>query len=353
MKLRKTVVAAVLVAVLAVAAVAAAAAFSPTTQARASDPVVLTVTGNGGQQKTFTMTQLKALTNYAGWFGFVNSAGTVYAPQSVVGVRLTDVLAEVGGMQTVNACDITAVDNYGMTYTYGQIVSRTGVQMYDVVKDGDKDKAVAADSKAPWDFVLAWEQNGSPLPSDVGPVRLVVAQETNVNQVVDGHYAVKWVDRVTLRGAVAEWKVKMYGLRQKNGKRQTYTLDRGSYDSCATPGCHGFSWVNPTTKKTWSGVPLFLCIGKVDGGPGHDSYGAYNEALALKGYRIKLVSTTGKTAIVGSRAVRNRTTIILANKLMGADLTSAYYPLKLVGPTKRVASRSQIGRISKIYLLPK
>ena len=46
-------------------------------------------------------------------------------------------------------------------------------------------------------------------------------------------------------------------------------------------------------------MPLFLCIGKVDGGAGHDSYGAYNEALALKGYRIKLVSATGKYAILG------------------------------------------------------
>ena len=174
-----------------------------------------------------------------------------------------------------------------------------------------------------------------------------------MNQVADGHLMVKWVNRVTLRGAVAEWKVKMYGLKRKNGTRQTYALDRTTYDSCATPGCHGASWVQPTTKKTWSGVPLFLCIGKVDGGPGHDSYNAYNEALALKGYRIKLVSASGKSAILGSRTIRNRTTIILANKLMGSDLVARYYPLKLVGPAKRVPSRSSIGRISKIYLLPK
>jgi DMSO/TMAO reductase YedYZ molybdopterin-dependent catalytic subunit len=353
MKFRTTVATAILVAVLAVAVVALAAAFSPgTPQARATDPVVLTVTGNG-QTKTFTMTELQALTHYTGWFGFVNSAGTVYPPEPVVGVRMTDVLAEVGGMSTLNACDVTATDTYGMTFTYGQVVANTDVQMYDVVDDGGKNKAVAADSKSPWAFVLVWEQNGAPLPADVGPLRLVVAQEANVNQVVDGHYAVKWVDRVTLRGAVAEWKVKMYGLRQKNGKRQTYTLDRGSYDSCATPGCHGQSWVNPTTQKTWSGVPLFLCIGKVDGGPGHDSYNAYNEALALRGYRIKLVSATGKYAIFGSRPVRNKTNIVLANKLMGSDLTSTMYPLKLVGPTRLVPSRSSIGRITKIYLLPK
>lgn len=354
MRIRRTIWATALLALLAAAAVVAAGAVWPgAPQARAADPVVLTVTGNGGQQKTFTMTELKALTNYSGWFGFVNSAGTVYRPEAVVGVRLTDVLAEVGGMEPINACDVTAVDTYGMTYTYDQIVTNTGVQLYDVVKEGDKDKAVAAAPKAPWTFVLVWEQNGAPLPADAGPLRLVVAQETNVGQVADGHYMVKWVNRVTLRGAVAEWKVRMYGLKRKNGTRQTYTLDRGSYDSCAAPGCHGFSWVNPTTRKTWSGVPLFLCIGKVDGGAGHDSYGAYNEALALKGYRIKLVSATGKYAIVGSRTVRNRTNIILANRLMGSDLTARYYPLRLVGPTKRVPARAQIGRITKIYLLPK
>jgi DMSO/TMAO reductase YedYZ molybdopterin-dependent catalytic subunit len=341
-----------LLALLALAAVLVAGASSGATPARAADPVVLTVTGNG-QTKTFTMAELQALPTYTGWFGFVNSAGKVDRPEPVTGVRMTDVLAQVGGMSTLSACDVTATDNYGMTFTYGQIVAKSDVQMYDIVNEGGKDKAVAADSKAPLEFVLVWEQNGAALPSDVGPLRLVVAQDSNVNQVVDGHYAVKWVNRVTLRGAVAEWKVKMYGLRQKNGKRQTYTLDRGTYDSCATPGCHGESWVNPTTQKTWSGVPLFLCIGKVDGGPGHDSYNAYNEALALRGYRIKLVSATGKSVIVGSRTIRNKANIILANKLMGADLTASMYPLKLVGPAKRIPSRSSIGRIVKIYLLPK
>ena len=144
----------------------------------------------------------------------------------------------------------------------------------------------------------------------------------------------------------------MYGLKNKNGKRQTYTLDRSSYDSCAAPGCHGSSWVSPV-KKTWTGVPLFLCIGKVDGGKGHGGYGAYNEALALKGYRIKLVSATGRSVIIGSRTARNRARIILANKVMGSDLTAKYYPLRLVGPSKYVPTSKSLGRITKIILLTK
>ena len=348
MRVRRTVVPMALLVLLVVAAVVLAGAVAPgTPQAEGADPVVLTVTGNGDRQKTFTMSELQALANYSGWFGFVNSAGTVYPPKTVRGVKLDDVLAQVGDMTTLDACDVTASDNYGMTYTYDQVVNKNGVQLYNATTKEPED------AKAPWSFVLIWEQDGAPLPPDVGPLRLVVAQETNVNQVADGHLMVKWVTNVTLRGSVEEWKVKMYGLKRKNGTRQTYTLDRVSYDSCAAPGCHGFSWTNPTTKKTWSGVPLFLCVGKVDGGAGHDSYGAYNEALALKGYRVKLVSTTGKYAIIGSRTIRNRTSIILANRLMGSDLTEKYYPLRFIGPTKYVPSSKAIGRISKIYLLPK
>jgi DMSO/TMAO reductase YedYZ molybdopterin-dependent catalytic subunit len=351
MRIRKTVLATALLALLAVAAVLVAGAVSPgAPQAKGADPVVLTVTGNG-VTKTFTMTELKALPEYSGYFGYVRSSGVVQGPWEVKGVRMSDILPQVGGMTTLNACDVTAPDNYGMTFTYDQMVNNNGVQFYNsTTKDPEE-------PKAPWTFVIVYEQDGQPLPTTgddpPGPLRLGAAQEVDTNQVSDGHYSVRQVSDVKLRGAVADWKVKMYGLKYKNRKRQTYTLDRGSYDSCATPGCHGFSWVNPTTQKSWSGVPLFLCIGKVDGGAGHDSYGAYNEKLALKGYRIKLVGANGRSVILGSRTIRNRTKILLANKLMGSELTAKYYPLRLVGPTKYVPSRKSIGRISKIVLLPK
>ena len=131
-------------------------------------------------------------------------------------------------------------------------------------------------------------QNGAPslpAPDGDGPLRLVVAQADRTStRSPTATCFVKWVDHVTLRGAVAEWKVKMYGLKRKNGTRQTYTLDRDVATTRAPrPAVTASTWTKPTTQKTWSGVPLFLCIGKVDGGKGHDSYGAYNEALALEG----------------------------------------------------------------------
>lgn len=349
MRLRKTILIALAMTIIATLAVVCAGVVMPNgaQTAQASEEVVLTVTAAGGSVTTYTMSQLQALTNYSGYWGFVNSAGTVTAPTTCTGVALSTVLADAGGMTTLNACDVTATDNYGMTYTYNQAVNGADIQMYNI------DGVTKEDPETPVSLVLIWESGGSSLPAADGPLRLVVAEETDTQQIADGHLMVKCVNKVTVRGAVDEWKVKMYGLKRKDGTRQTYTLDRSSYDSCATPGCHGSSWTNPTTEKTWSGVPLFLCIGKVDGGPGHDSYNAYNDALAIKGYRIKLVSTTGKYVIIGSRVPRNRVSIILANKMMGSDLTAKYAPLRLIGPTRYLPSHKWLGRISRITLLPK
>jgi hypothetical protein len=314
--------------------------------AKAAEAVVLTITGNG-QTKALTMAELQALPAYTGWSGMKNSAGTITAPAPVKGVKLADVVASVGGLTAADSVDVTAPDKYGMTYKYDEVTAGAGITMY----NGTTGEVETA--KAPVSLVLTYEYDGLPIGSgdDGGPIRLAVVQPTNENQVADGHLMVKWVSNVTVRGAVVDWAVKMSGLRNKKGKRQTYTLDRASYDSCATPGCHGASWVQPTVAKTWSGVPLFLCIAKVDGGKGHGGYGAYNEALARKGYRIKLTSATGKSVMIASRTIINKDKIILANKLMGSELTTTYYPLRLVGP--RIGTRSFIGRIVKIQLLPK
>ena len=110
------------------------------------------------------------------------------------------------------------------------------------------------------------------------------------------------------------------------------------------------SWVSRATSDLVgrAALPLHRQGGRR---PGHDSYNAYNEALALKGYRIKLVSASGKYVIMGSRTIRNRAQIVLANKLQGVDLTAKYYPLRLVGPY--IGSSKYLGRISKIVLLPR
>jgi hypothetical protein len=348
MNKRRVLVGAAAIVFLALAAVALGGALVPggTPQASAADPVVLTVTGNG-QTKTFTMAELQALPAYMGYSGIINSAGTVTPPGAVKGVKLTDLMAQIGGIPEFQSTDITAIDDYGMTFTYDEVVNGA-FTMYNA---STKQEEAA---KAPASLVLLYEEGGVPItpsPEGDGPLRLAVCQATDVNQVAPGHLFVKWVDQVSLRNAVVPWNVKMSGLENKHGKRQTFTLDRPSYDSCATPGCHGSVWTRPTSKNTWTGVPLFLLIGQVDGGKRHGGYGAYNEALALQGYRIKITSATGRSVIIGSRLIRNNEKIILANKRSGSELTPHLYPLRLIGPG--IGLKNFVGQIVKIQLLPK
>ena len=345
MKRHRTMIGATLVLLVALGAVVAGGALAPggTAQALAEDPVVLTVTGSEGQVAQLTLADIQALPAYAGYAGMKNSAGTITQPQPVKGVKLTDLLAAAGGMTDQNTLDIMASDNYSMPFSYDQ-VANGDFAMYDAATGAEEDPASTVSA------VLIYERNGQPLSYEDGaPLRLAVCQTENVGQVADGHWLVKFVNRLTVRAASAPWTVKMYGLKRHDGTRQTATLDRGSFFSCAAPGCHGSTWVSPTD-RAWSGVPLFLIVGKVDGGKKHD-YGAYNEALALKGYRIKLVSAGGKYVIIKSRTIRNRARIVLANKLQGVELTATYYPLRLVGPY--VGSGKYLGRISRIVLLPR
>jgi DMSO/TMAO reductase YedYZ molybdopterin-dependent catalytic subunit len=350
MKKHKIAIVAIGMTLLALLAVVAGGALVPsgTPKASAADAVVLTITGTDPSNvKTFTMADLQALPSYSGYAGIIKSTGTIEKPQAVKGVALKDLFDQVGGMTAQNAGDVLAPDLYGATLTYDQVVNGA-FSMYNA------DTGKAETPKAPVTAVLTYEENGQPIapaPGGNGPLRLAICQPTDTNQVADGELSVKWVNQLTLRAAVKPWSVKMIGLKRKDGTRQTYTLTRQRFDACATPGCHGSSWVNPTSHMTLSGVPLFLCIGKVDGGTSHGGYSAYNDALALKGYRIKLTSATGAYVIVGSRVIRDQARIILANKRQGSELPANYYPLRLVGP--KIGSGKFLSRITKIQLLPK
>jgi DMSO/TMAO reductase YedYZ molybdopterin-dependent catalytic subunit len=229
-------------------------------------------------------------------------------------------------------------DKYGQTFTYKE-VAKSALDMYDP-KTGDKVKP----SEKPV-LVLAYEENGEPIspgPSGDGPLRLVVAQPHS-HQVADGHVSVKWVASIQVATAKHNWKLKVLGPTV-NGKRVSYYLDRHSYQSCAAPGCHGASWTDKSG-HVWSGVPLFLLMGRVDGGAKH-KYGAFNGVLAQQGYTITLAS--GKKRVkLGSHLIAYNENILLAGTVDGKELATKYYPLRLVG--KKLKKAQMVGRFSWVH----
>jgi len=309
-------------AVMAVGLVALAAACgggSPADQASPavspSGPVVLTLVGEKGQ-KSFALNQLEALPAYTGYAGIKSSTGVITLPAEYTGVRLSDLTDLVGGISKANGVTLVAKDGYGMTFSYAQIMDHAFTAY---------DPATAVEQTPAKDLtvVIAYAREGKPLGEDEGPLRLMVGTPKPGGQVVDGHWSVKWVERISLTKASAEWKVQLEGAVP--GK-----LDKPTYVNCASPGCHGSGWVDAAGTR-WEGIPLYLVAGLVDDKKRHGA-GAYDAAAARKGYDIVIETASGKVATIDSRDIAGKQDILLAGKVDGGELPDEYFPLRLVGP---------------------
>lgn len=314
-------------------------------QARAGEPVVLTVKHAGTTVKTYTLSELKAVTPYAGFAGFITSGGTVNGPDAVTGVKIADVLQDATGtaMTSEESVDVHAPDDYGMTYSYDQIVNGTP---FDMISTSTKQLEPAV---GPLSAVLVYERAGVPLTGEEGSLRFYAAQPTSAAQVMDGSLSVYNVSSLNLRDqALPEWGLKLIGLKIK-GTRQIVTEPRNSVEGCSRPGCHGSS--QTVAGQRWSGVPLWRLMGVVDGGASHKGH-SYNAALARRGYRIRFFDAAGHSTTISSKITPFRNSIVVANQVGGAVPGTSFYPLRLVGPTRYIPASKRLGRIVKIKMLP-
>ena len=296
-----------------------------------SGKVVLTLVGEKGE-KRFTMNQLEALPSYTGYGGIKSSTGTITLPSKFTGVKLSYLTDLVGGINKSTGVTIVGSDGYGMTFSYDQIMSQNFTAY---------DPATGSEVKPAKDLtvIVAYRHDGKLMGAGEGPLRLIVAEPTAGGQVVDGHWSVKWIDRVSVTKASAQWDVQVQGA-------QSAHIDKASYVNCASPGCHGSGWVDAQGKR-WEGVPLYLVTGMVDGGKKHGP-GAYDAALAKKGYEIQIESADGKVVTIDSKAIAGKTDVVLAGKVGGGELPDSYFPLRLVGPGLTEAQMP--GRIQRIVV---
>jgi len=294
-------------------------------------PVVLTVEGAKGT-KSFTLAELKAMPAYTGYAGIKDSVGVVTAPVQYTGVALDTLTSLVGGVDPAHGVTVLAKDGYGMTFSATQAAGG-GFTTYDPVTGAERPPALRLT------VLLAYESQGKPLdPAIDGPLRLVFAEPKD-DVVVDGHWSVRWVDKVVVKKSLGQWSVSVQGATSS-------MLTQSSYISCASPGCHGSSYTDKSGVM-WEGVPLWLVVGSVDDGHTHGA-GAFNRALAAKGYRIELIAQNGVTTFLSSRDLLKHKDWILAGKVGGDELSPDEFPLRLVGPG--LTDDESIGRITKVLL---
>ena len=296
-----------------------------------STEVALTLIGKQGT-KTLTLDDIMKMPATQGQGGMKSSTGKIEPPALYKGVLLTDLAALVGGMDQTQSVEVDAKDGYAMTYSPDQVLNGN----FTTYDPGTGDETHSAGQLQ---VLIAYSADGQPLdPATVGPLRLVVISAQN-NQVVDGHWAAKWVNKITVKALEQDYVLHLEGA-------MTEDVDRGSFQSCTAAKCHQ-AQITDTKSQVWVGVPLWRLVGRVDDQIKHDGP-AFNDALADAGYTVDVVGADGFTATFDSHLIKRNNNIIVASTMNGNPLTDKDFPLRLVGTD--LTGKQSVGGIAKIVI---
>lgn len=144
----------------------------------------------GDQEQVLTHPELRALPAVEGYGYSVSTVGIKYGPNRFRGVLLADLVEMAGGAGGDDLIYVSAEDGYLWVFDTDQV---NGEGFFTFNEDL---KEVAP---PPLRVILAYEQDGRPLPDeDGGPLRLVVITESP-DVITEGSPWVKWVDQVEVR----------------------------------------------------------------------------------------------------------------------------------------------------------
>jgi DMSO/TMAO reductase YedYZ molybdopterin-dependent catalytic subunit len=278
-------------------------------------PVTVLELVKGDEVMYFTMDQLNSLPAVEGLAGIMSSTGKLL---HLPNIRVSclppcsmswrhDRRAQRGG------CRLRWV----LHHLFSNQIRNGEYITYDV-SSGDEMETIGS-----LQTIIAYEREGKPLsPEMEGELRLVVIGESPL-QVVDGHWSVKFVNKIVLKEAVEDWVVNFKGAIEE-------PMDRATFESGAADGCHLRAWTD-ADGHVWEGIPLYYLIGRVDDEIKHGD-DAFRDDLAKNGYTIDLISADGYTVTLDSYTVMRNDDIIVAYLVDGEPLVEDNFPLRLVGP---------------------
>jgi DMSO/TMAO reductase YedYZ molybdopterin-dependent catalytic subunit len=284
------------------------------------------------QNKVYSLADVKALPAISGFAGQISSTGTISGPLPYKGVAITELLKAVGGITENNAIRVSAKDGYAMTLSYKQITEGNFTTI-----DSSTGKEVAPAGKLT--VFIAYEEDGKSLSEKVGPLRLGIM--TSEKQVTEGHWWIKWAEKIEVIPVEKPWNLKLEGAI-------TEDIDQATFESGAAIGCHGEPWKDDQG-QSWDGIPLWYLVGRVDDVKDTHKGDAFSDELADQGYEVQVIASDGYTVKFTSKEVKRNDKIIVAYKLDGNPLPEKSWPLKLVGGA--VEKQRQVGKITTIKLV--
>ncbi|MCK4736537.1 MAG: molybdopterin-dependent oxidoreductase [Methanophagales archaeon] len=184
---RKTIGFVVIIAVICIGAIAAVMYTHPF--GAPEEKINWNLTLIGTAEKVVTFDELKAMPSYEGYGGFFSTVGMINGPFKCKGVPVEDLCALVGGISGSDTLWVSAQDGYMMVFTYdqckGSFVTFDTTTLREVPHGELK-------------TILMYEQDGAPLSEDNGrPLRIAIVSEDKL--LTEGHYWIKWVDKIEIR----------------------------------------------------------------------------------------------------------------------------------------------------------
>jgi len=290
----------------------------PDTVKTGLQPMNLTLVSLNGTTIILDQSDISQLEPFEYMGGYKTSAGYLRGIGNYTGIPLVTLCNLVGGINNDSSLRVTANDGYSMVYSYDQIMGR-GFVTFDPAT-GDE-----VNQSQPLTSILAYYKDGLNLSlTEDGSLRLALLGSEGL--LTEGHWWIKYVVRLDIRPSVSEWSLMLRGALVEN-------MTRATFDSGVNEFCHGLNWTD-SSDNTWTGMPLWLLVGRVDDGNVHEttsSVRAFNDTLALQGYTVKVTNSQGYSREFNSSRVMRSGNIILASGLNGAPLPEPYWPLRLVG----------------------
>ena len=308
--------------------VPATATLVPPTAPLMAQPI-LEIVGPSGS-KSLSLEDLQKLAVIEGEAGFKSSTGKITPPLPHRGISLLALAELLGPLDPGMGVNAVAKDGYAITFSYDQLANGTFTAY---------DPATGEELKSPGRLtaMLAFERDGQPLPEDSDGTLRVVIISPKRDQVTDGHWSVKWVNKLEVKPLVADWTLALNGGIQA-------TIDRATFESCV--GCHKATWTDDKA-QVWTGVPLWLLMGYADDEVKHQGP-AFNEALAKAGYEVEVVAKDGYKASFDSAPLARQNDVLVASLVNDNPLPEQYAPLRLVGASLK--KNEMVGAISEIDL---
>ncbi|MCK4651673.1 MAG: molybdopterin-dependent oxidoreductase [Methanosarcinales archaeon] len=264
----------------------------------------------------------------------------------VKGTDVKDLCDLVGGMSPGDEIKIRASDGFYKWFGYENVYSPQPRQ---------------------GPIVLCWYRDGDHVPDYNDGLQLVFFADDNVFGNRDMHecmapeywynysgiypstngLSVRDVSEIAIyinETAETVWNLELVGAINE-------TMSKKTFESGVT--CHnGFSYTD-SKDRTWTGIPLWYLMGRVDDTNTHGS-GAFNDTLADEGYDVTIIAGDGYSKTYSSADLAGNDSYIVACYLNGSELPELtekgkpLAPLKLVGPY--LTSGEKIGNIVKIVL---